>query len=360
MAISTGAAILGSSVIGALAGSQQQGGSTTTNTPWKAQRPFLKDGFGYAKDAYQNASGMGAYTGQRVAGLNPFQTQGADLTANYALGTGYNGADLLGNTGMGLTAAGAGYGMNANSLFNRASMDPTQSILSNAALYANNPYADGMIDAANRDTQRALTENALPSLARGLTASGNTNNTRGGVESAILQRGAADRMNDTAASIRSNLFDTGLRQSQAQYNQNMSNMLQANQGLLQGYNAGSGAILQGQQVMGNVFDQANAAGGLYQNQNQNMLDANMAQFNEQRDLPQKFASNYMSTVGGNYGGTSSTSGTGGGWGGALSGALGAGMGSAGLIGKLGGFNNVMTPAAMAYRATPPAGGYLFG
>ena len=74
--LSTGTLLtIGGGLLGGLAGSQGQGGGTTSSTtaPWKPQQKYLKAGFAGAQNAYNNANQMGAYGGQRVAGLNPFQ-----------------------------------------------------------------------------------------------------------------------------------------------------------------------------------------------------------------------------------------------------------------------------------------------
>lgn len=333
---------IGASVLGGLAGSQGSGGGTTTTSsssnPWEPQQDYLKYGFSSAKDALGNALQNPTYTGQRVAGLNPFQTSGANWLGNITQGQGFGNANLINNASANMLNGGAAYSNNANAIFNRASQDPTQSILSTANAYASSPYADGLIDASSRDVTRNLYENQLPGAGLRASGTGNTNSTRAGVESAILQRGAADRLTDLSSSIRSNLFNTGLAQGQSQYNQNLTNMLGANSGLLNSFSSGLTGLGAGQNYAAGNFDALNAAGGLYQTQDQNQLNANLAQFNEANQNPLSYIQQYMSTVGGNYGGTSSGSSTaptvGGGVGGALTGALGGGLGAFGTMGKL--------------------------
>ena len=351
MAISTGAALLGSAAIGAVGSMASAKAAnkpqTSTTEPWKAQQPYLTYGFEQAKNAYQNASQNPVYQGQRVADLNPYQTTGANQVGSFATGLGSLGANALATGGLGLMRSGYQFGNNAGDIFARASIDPTQQIINNAGMFANNPYADSLITAANRDVVRNLNENQLPSLARSASGTGNTNSTRAGVESAILQRGAADRMADTAANIRGTLFNTGLSMSQNQFNQNLSNMLNANRGLLDAYNQGANSFTMGQQAAGNVFDQSQAAGGVFQNQNQNIINANMQRFNEQRDIPMDLAARYMQTVGGNYGGTQTQTGSsGGGLGGAITGALGGFNLGTGIAGRLGPFGQ--TPSSGSF------------
>ena len=257
--------------------------------------PGAQEAFNIAKPFHQQAlSGMGnlanqvsanpAYDGQRVAGLNQFQTGSANSLGSFA-GMSSPYAMNMTNQGMNTLGSASGVGDNYNSIYGRSSMDPTQQIINQAGQYANNPYADGMIDSANRDTYRMLTEQQMPSLARGLSGSGNTNSSRGGVESAIMQRGAADRMNDTASGIRSSLFNTGLNMSQNQYNQNLSNMMQANQGLLGAGQFGSGLMGMGQDYAGNAFNQGQSAGGVDYGYQQRLLDSQQSQFNESIQNP---------------------------------------------------------------------------
>lgn len=366
--LSAGAALAvgvgGSALLGGIAGSKKQGGGTTNSTsnPWEPQQQYLVDGFSGAQSAYDDATAMGTYSGQRVAGLNPYQTQGADFTGGFAGQFGQPFAQNLTGSANNMVSQGSGFGQNANSIYGQyAGVDPTQQILANAGQYANSPYADGMIDSANRDVTRGLYEQQLPTLARGLSGTGNTNSTRGGVESAIMQRGAADRMADTASNIRGSLFNTGLQQSQNQYNQNLTNQLAANQGLLQSYQTGGNSGILGQQAAGNVFDQSQAAGGLYQGQNQAELGAAQQQFAEQQNGQLDLTNKYMQAVGGSYGGTSSTTAptTGGGLGGFLTGALGGGLSAFGIAGKMGGFGTAASGAGMGanYGISPYGSGY---
>lgn len=220
-----------------------------------------------------------AYAGPRVAGLNEFQTQGANTLGSFSQNTAPLAGLATGLSGS-LAASGATYGQNANQVFQQASMDPTGYVMDVAKQYANSPYATGMIDAANRDTQRMLTEQQLPSLARAAAGGGNTNSTRAGVESAILQRGAADRMADTAANIRGTLFNNGLSAGQSQWNQRLGNMMQANQGLLSGFQTGISGVQAGQDLASTAFNQSQAAGGVFQNQAQNEINGTKSYWDE--------------------------------------------------------------------------------
>lgn len=242
-------------------------------------KPFYQQGLGNLGSLANDVNRNPAYGGQRVAGLNPFQTQGANTLGGFAGDTSGYAQNFM-NSGMGNLGMSSGVGQNYQDIYNQSGMDPTQMILGQANQYAANPYVDGMIDSANRDVYRGLTEQQLPSLARGLAGTGNTNSTRGGVESAIMQRGAADRMADTSSNIRSQFFGQGLNMAQNQYNQNLQNMMGANQGLMQSGQFGAGLLGMGQDFAQNNFGQSMASGGMYQAQNQAELDAQKSYFDE--------------------------------------------------------------------------------
>jgi len=314
---------------------QASKGGSTSSAPWSEQQPYLTSGFDGAQTAYQNATNMGTYQGQTVADLNSTQTGAADAASAYATQYGMPAAQQLGTTGQQFLGNGAQFAGNASNLYSQAQSDPTQTILANANAYANNPYVDGQIDAANRDVSRDLNETALPTLARNSSGTGNTNSTRDGVQSAILQRGAADRMADTASNIRSQFFGQGLQTAQTQYNTGLSASLDANNQLLQSYQQGGNTILQGQQVAGNAYDASQAAGGLYQSQNQAQLTAAQQAFKDQQNNALDLTAKYQGIVNGNYGGESTSSTPANPWGA----AIGAGAAAAGTWGKLGGFSS---------------------
>ncbi|AFT85068.1 hypothetical protein BUPH_05280 [Paraburkholderia phenoliruptrix BR3459a] len=328
-----------------------QSAADNANSPWSAARPFIAGEFQPATDALNNALKMGTnstYDGERVAALNPYQTQGADSTAAYANGNGVNTANQFYNTGMGMTGAGSSFGTNAQGLLRNAQTDPTAGFLSTASQYANNPYVDQMIDAANTDVARQLNQQALPTLALNAAGSGNTNSTRTGVQSAILQSQAQQNMLNNASTIRGQMFNTGLNMAQTQHNTDATNALNANNQVGQAYSLGSTALLNGQQANGNNFDQLNAAGGLYQNQQQSLDNAAMNQFNEQQSTPLNLYGQYMNVINGKWGGQAvssvgpSTAAA------AAQGAVGGGMLGYGAYQRLGGYNNNSNGGSAAY------------
>lgn len=260
----------------------------------KKKEPYLTEGWDAAKDSFKDALDMGpAYDGERVAGLHDFQRQGANSAGQYAGGFGSQGVNALSQGGLDMFGAGQQFAGNAQGLYGMAGQDPTQSIINNASQYANNPHVDGVIDAAGRDVTRNLYENQLPGLNRAATGTGNMNSTRAGVQQAIAERSAGERLADISSNIRGQFFQNGLGMAQNQHNQNFQNQMSANDQLRQGAGMGMDSMYRGQNMAANNFDMMNAAGGMYQNQQQRVNDANQQQWNDQRygnlNLAQQYA-----------------------------------------------------------------------
>lgn len=298
-------------------------GSSGSSSSQSSGDPIKQQAFAIGSPLFQSTvtSGMNllnrinanpAYTGQRVAGLNPFQVSSANNLGALSQDAANVPYATL-NTGLNNLTAGGNFGANAQNIFDQYNgIDPTQSILDNANLYAANPYVDGLIDASSRDVVRNLTESTLPTLNRQFAGTGNTNSTRAGVESAIAQRGAADRLADLSSQIRSQFFGKGLDMAQNQFNQNLRNSLDANNQLFNAGSLGNNTINSGLNQGRSVFDFGQLAGNMFQTQNQNELNANKAQFDEERNNvlnALQILSGVSSAGQGWSGGPTSTSGT---------------------------------------------------
>jgi len=243
-------------------------------------KPALQTGVSGSIGLFNQYNANPAYAGPRVAGLNPFQIGSANTLGNFAQGFTPDATNAAANLGFSNIGAGMGFGSNAQDIFSRASMDPTQQIIGQAGQFADNPYTQGMIDAASRDVTRNLFENQLPGLDRAASGTGNLNSTRAGVESALAQRGAADRLADISSDIRGRFFGQGLGMAQNQFNQNLQNMMASNQDLMRAGQFGMDALGGAQGLAQTGFGQGQMAGGLFQAQNQAELDANKSFFDE--------------------------------------------------------------------------------
>lgn len=232
-------------------------GSSTTALP-PGQQQQIDYLFNQAGSAFPNFG--------QTAGFNPTQNQAFSFGQNYA-----------------------------------QNFDPSQA--NNALNFAlqgpMNPYADQLVQQAQRPLIQNFQEQIIPGLRAGSIGTGSFGGSRGGIAEGIAARGLADQMGNISTGIHSNAYNTGMNTMMqglgfapqiAQYNQMPYNLLQ---------NMGS------QQ----------------QQQQQAQMDSPYRQLQQFRDL-----------ISGNYGGTTNTTGTqftpSSGPGGAL---IGAGLG--GLIGS---------------------------
>lgn len=252
----------------------------TAKAAFNAILPALTTGVSGSIGLWNQTNANPAYTGQRVAGLNPFQTNSANTLGSFSGGFTPSATNAASGLGFSNIGAGMDFGSNAQDIFNRASMDPTQSIIGAAGQYANNPYVDGLIDASSRYVTRNLFEQQLPGINRAASGTGNLNSTRAGVESAIATRGAADRLADISSGIRSQFFGKGLDMGQSQFNQNLQNMMSSNQDLMRAGQFGMDALSGTQNIANAGFGQGQLAGDVFRGFDQANLDANKAVFDE--------------------------------------------------------------------------------
>lgn len=325
-AVSTiGGALLGG---GSSGGQQQQ----TSSEPWAAQQPYLKSGFEDARKALDAAHTQGNYQGNYTAGLNPYQTQGYNNAANFAQNQGIGASNMMMQQGQNSMGYGSQFGVNAASQLQQLQQgNSTNSILGSAGQYANNPYMNGMVDAASRDVTRNLNENQLTGLDQNAAATGNMDSSRTGVAQGIMQRGAADRIGDISSTMRGNAYNTGLGMAQGQYNQDINNQSNVNGQLLSAGNFGRIATDAGLNAGYNSADALTRAGAGFQTQDQNTINGNISQFGANQNNGLNLTQKYLSMINGNFGqstqGTSSQSGS------ALQGAATGLMGGMGLYGK---------------------------
>lgn len=289
--------------------SQQNSGDAISNEAWGISKPLYQQTVTGSGNVLSSILSNPAYSGQRVADLNPFQVNSAMNFGRFNDRTGTLGAMTQFGTGLKNLVQGGDFGQNAADLYSQYfTGDPNQGALRAGADYANNPYVNGLIDASSRDVTRQLFERELPGLNRSASGTGNLNSTRTGVESAILKRGAADRLTDQSNQIRSSFFDKGVNQ----FNQNLSNALNTNNQLLQAGNFGINAMGGSQDFGLKAFTGGQQSGGVFNVQDQNLLDAEKARFDETQGNLLNALRNIgaISGIGASFdGGASSQSGT---------------------------------------------------
>ena len=239
---------------------------------FRQYEPYVDAGLSGGQGALNDALAGGYYQGQTLAGPNNMQT-----TANNAM---YNFGSGNMATGQGMMTNNAGFGANAQGLFNQfgdlgnqiagrtgmfddmysknigladdyrgsrqqigdyqgqfddltgqsrgitsrfgalADRATNEDRIGAANEYAMN-NANPLVDAMLRDDRRALEEGTLPGINIGASGSGNTNSSRAGIASAIAQRGFADRAADLRSDVVRQLRDAKLAQDNAQFNQAM-------------------------------------------------------------------------------------------------------------------------------------------
>lgn len=350
----------GGALIGGLTGGSSKSGTTTSTAPWSAQQPYLKTGFQSAAGLYNQYMGQPYYSGDLYANMTPEQIAAAKGAAGWAGGAGldaYRG--MMGNAGQFMNQSG-NYIDLANRLGGYNPGDPTQSNISNAGQYANNPYLNGAIDAASRDVTRNLTEDVLPGINRQASGAGNTNSTRTGIAEGIALRGAQDRIGDIASTIRADAYNNGLNMSENARQANQSNMLNAWANGLTGLNNAIGRGMdmtnQGGQGVVNMYDLMGRAGDKFQQDNQGQINADYTRWQGQYNQPWDLLSKYMGAVGGSNWGSTTTSTTPGSWQGALTGALGGATAGLGLYKDFSSLMNTQ-PAQQPYVMGSSYSGY---
>lgn len=344
---------VGGAINGANSNAQAASAAANANAPWSQAQPYLESGYGQAQTALNNAMGMGtnsAYNGERVAGLNPYQTQGANSTAAYASGNGVNSANQMYTTGTGLTQAGAAYGTNAQSMVNQAQNPNMMQSFENAGnQLAQSSTTQNMINAADLSASQNLNETTLPSLLEQGIGQGGNDNTRTGVAMGVATGQAQQNMLANASQIQGQMFNTGMNDAQTQYNTQQSQELNANQQLGSAYQLGNQGLLNGQEANGNNFNQMESAGGVFQTQQQNEDNAAMTQFQQEQQNPLNLIGQYQGIINGQYGGQA-VSGVGQSTvGDSLQGLTGGALAGAGAAQTLGG-----------YSAGAPAGSNQYG
>jgi len=282
--------------------------TTTTNTPWGPQGDALKYGFGQLQNVIGQKVGSPYYQGDLYANMDPLTSHGIDANAAYANGP---GAALASGVGASASGAlpGASSGMSAyDQLRAMASTDPTQSNIASAGQYADNPWMNGMIDAASRDVVRNLNENELPGLNQAATGSGNINSSRAGVAEGIMRRGAADQIGDIASQLRGQAYQNGLGLAEGARTANMGGLGAAGSGYGDIYDLGLKGSALGQDLAFNNGNTLISGGQLNQQDQQGQLNADFSRWQGADNRDMSFLIPYMNAVGGIPGfGTSTAS-----------------------------------------------------
>lgn len=296
---------------GLFSGSTKTKSESTTDTgPSKFQQPYLTSAFDAAQSNYNASAGTPWYQGELHAGMSDQGKADLATTRDYATNNGLGAANQLSTVGTSLLGNYDKAGSAIDDYTALANGDATAANVKAAGTYADNPYLSAQIDAANRDVGRTLTEETLPGIDRAASGTGNINSSRAGVASGIAQRGAADRMADTAATMRGNAYSQGLNLAQQDRSNQLSalgNVVSARTNL-----AGQGvsALTSGAQIGTNALNTLNSANATEQADRQGADDAAYASWAGNDTRSSDLLSRYYGIIGSNqwgqYGTTSGT------------------------------------------------------
>jgi len=293
---------------GLFSGSSKTTTNETTDTgPSKFQLPYLQSAFDTAQGNFNSQKDTPWFQGDLYAGMSDAGKADLSTMKSYATGQGLSTANKLSSIGSSLAGFGDKAASALDSLQELSSGDATAENLKAAGAYADNPYISGQIDAVNRDVSRSLAEQTLPGIDRAASGTGNLNSSRAGVAAGIAQRGAEDRMADTAASIRSQAFNNGLSLAQ----QDRAQKLNAVNSAVSGYTglAGMGidSLNAGTAAGYGAFNVLNSANEAERDDRQGQLDADFQEWEGADTRASDLLQRYYDIIGGNQWGTYGTS-----------------------------------------------------
>ena len=238
-------------------------------------KPYLEYGYKGGQAGLDYALDKGAYTGDTYANMNDMSTAGYNYMNNFGMGQMNNAQNFMNQ--------GSQFANNYSDLYNRAGQDA----IGDATNYAIN-NSSPLVQAAMRDSTRQLNEQTLPGINMAASGSGNVNSSRAGVADAVARRSYDDRMADVTSNIQDNLASRYLTQNQNQF----ANQMNANQALANTYNQGFG-------MGNNIANMMTGAGNAFQTDAQNQINADKAQFEDDRDFQLNQYNKFMSGIMGN-------------------------------------------------------------
>lgn len=242
--------------MGGKSGGSQDVESTQQVVPWSGAQPDLTNLFSQARQL--NTSGSpGYYPGQTFAGRDPLSDQAQSLRLNYA----------------------------TNSMPGQIyDAQRAQSFALNSPDAANNPYVQNMMQSNQFMANRNLSENLLPMIDSGAVAAGQMGGSRQGIAQGLAMRGTQEALANANAQTMMDAYGKGLG---------------AQQGALGMAPSIMGMGMAPMDIMGQV-------GQYNQGIDQTALDADMARWNYNQNLPWENLGRYSNIVSQAPWGSSST------------------------------------------------------
>jgi len=289
MVFAIGATLIGAGVglYGANKASKSQDAATAASLAgFKQYEPYVDANLSGSQAALGGVLETGAYGGQTLAGPNDFQTGTATNMGNI-------GGNLQ-NSGYAMMNTNAGFGTNANQLYNQfqgLSQNAQRDRLSSANQYAMDNM-DPIVAAAMRDDRRNLQENTLTGIDLAASGTNNMNSSRAGVAEAVANRGYDDRRADVRSQVMDSLRTQSLNQQNQQFvdqSNALTNAGNANTAISNAYNSGMNTLGEGANFGMN-------AGNALQGYDQSALNDQQAAFERQRDFELQQRKGFQSDV----------------------------------------------------------------
>lgn len=272
----------------------QNQNSTGASAPPSWQMPFISQGLYGAQSLLNNSPSYSplAYTpliSPQFAANAGQLDQAAQGNANTFGGMVNTGSGLLPSFGQAQTGAGG--------ILSRAMSDPTQGNIASAGQYANNPYTQGMIRAAQTPIERQLNEVSIPNLNIGAVGTGNTDSSRAAMSEAILRRSAGEDEANVASNILGSQYNNGLNLAEGARTANLNAGLNAS-GLLNTIgNSGVNAVNSGNAGQLQDLNVPITVDQMYQQDQQNQNNTNYQNANAGAQFPWQMLNNYYSIAG---------------------------------------------------------------
>ena len=289
MAFVVGATLIGAGVglYGANKASKAQDAATAASLAgFKQYEPYVDANLTGSQAALGGVLETGAYGGQTLAGPNQFQTGTATNMGNI-------GGNLQ-NSGYGMMNANAGFGANANQLYNQ--FQGLSQKAQDDRLAAANQYAmdnmDPLVTAAMRDDRRRLEETTLPGVNLAASGTNNMNSSRAGVAEAVANRAFNDRRADVSSQVMDSLRTQSLNQQNQQFidqSNALTNAGNANTAISNAYTTGMNTLGEGANFGMN-------AGNTLQGFDQAALNDTRSAFERQRDFELQQRKDYQAGV----------------------------------------------------------------
>lgn len=283
--------------------------TTTSNSPWGGQEPYLHNVFREAEDLAGTPRSF--YGGPTVAGYNPVAELGMGMSMQHALGGSpyeYMLQNMLTqNMGQGQFNLG-GAGQAAQSLMGGAGAG--QSALQSLAGGGPNPHLDRMYGAASDAMSRQYQNTVMPGINATFGAGGRTGSAAHTNALGQAQQGLGNQLGNLSANMYGGAYDA-----------DQSRRLSAGQSLQSGALGGGGLLgdlygrvnssqLGAAQLAPSAYnmetgrlDRLGAIGQGITDQSQSMIDADRERFEYYRDTPYDNLSWLGNMVGGrDYGG----------------------------------------------------------